>query len=186
MKRSKILARRYARALFLVGKERNILEKLREDMTTLVGALKENREFYHFFLSPEVPRSEKEQKIEELFGDIFSNVFYNFVLVLLKKRRQGLIFDIAEAFGAQLDIYHNRVRAYLTSAVPLDPELQEEVRKRLSEQLKKEIILVPRVDPDILGGILISIDGVVIDGSLRGQLKKLREYLLERTQESVN
>ncbi len=186
MRRSSVLARRYAKALFQVGKERDILEKLHEDMLSFARLLKENRDFYHFFVSPEIPRHEKEKKIEDLFGDVFSNVFYNFLLVVLKKRRQGLFLQIAEEFGGVIDVYFNRVKAYVTTAIELTPEMQREVREQLSRQLQKNIILIPQVDPSILGGIRIVIDGMVIDGSLQGQLHKLREYLLERARQSVN
>ncbi len=186
MKRSRILAHRYARALFQVGRERDILEKLHEDMASFVRLLQENRDFYHFFTSPEVPRSEKEKKIEELFGDVLSNVFYNFLLVVLKKGRQTIMLDIAEAFNGQMDVYHNRVKAFVTSAVPLSQELQQEIRQRLAKQLNKEIVLVPQVDPAILGGLRITIDGTVIDGSLQGQLQKLRSFLLKQAAGSMN
>jgi|Deesub1362B_J571_1020462.scaffolds.fasta_scaffold07189_2 F-type H+-transporting ATPase subunit delta len=186
MRRGGVLARRYAKALFQIGKERGILEKLHEDMTAFVRGLQENREFYHFFISPEVPRKEKEEKIEEIFGDAFSNVFYNFLLVVLKKRRQDLILDIAEEFNGELDRYNNRVKAHVTTAVALPPRLQEEIRSRLADQLKKEVILIPHVDPQVLGGIRITVDGLVIDGSLRGKLEKMRRFLLERAGEALN
>ena len=64
MKRAGILARRYAKALFLIGKERNILDRLHKDMILFANSLKENQDFFYFFDSPEVTRQEKEKKNE--------------------------------------------------------------------------------------------------------------------------
>lgn len=186
MKKAGILPHRYAKALFLVGKERGILDKIQEDWSIFVDALQRKHDFFHFFISPEVSRKVKEAKIEELFGDTFSNVFYNFILVILKNRRQNLILDIAEAFNGEVDDSNNRVKAVVTSAIELTPKLQSEIQDRLAEDLGKEIVLETKVNPALLGGVQITVNGMVIDGSVKGRLHKLRRFLLEKSSETLN
>lgn len=186
MKHAGVLPHRYAKALFFVGKHRDILAKIQEDMSLFVSFLKVKPAFYHFFLSPEVSRKEKENKIDELFGDTFSNVFYNFLLVLLKNRRQDLILDISDAFQQEVDLANNRTKVYVTSAVELTPELKTEISQKLSQELNKEIVLISQVDSTLLGGIQINVAGKIIDSSIKGKLRKMRSVLMENSQEALN
>ena len=186
MKHAGVLPHRYAKALFLVGRERDILNKIQEDMSVFISVLKDNQEFHHFFLSPEVGRKQKEAKLDELFGDLFSKVFYNFLLVLLNKKRQDLILDISEAFLKEVDLFYNRTNAHVISAVELTPELKSEIRQQLSKQLNKEINLISQVDSTLLGGICIHVDGKIIDGTIKGKLHKMRSVLMEKSEEILN
>ncbi|MEE9171068.1 MAG: ATP synthase F1 subunit delta [bacterium] len=186
MNRAGILPRRYAKALFLVGSDRGILDKIQEDWALFVHTLKEKQDFYHFFVSPEVSRREKEEKIEELFGDIFSNVFYNFLLVILKNQRQNVILEIAEAFNVKVDQSVNRTKAVVTSAVELPAELRTQIQQQLSKDLNKEIILVTQRDPTLIGGIRIMVEGKVIDGSIKGKLRMMRDFLMQKPEERMN
>lgn len=186
MRRGGILARRYAKALFLVGQDRHILPDLRRDMKLFADTLRENQDFYYFFDSPEVTRKEKVKKLEEIFGDSFTEVFHQFLMVVLKKGRQNLFLEIADAFNTEWDEYHNRVKARVASSIQLTPEMQKEIREQLTRQLKKEVILVPEVNPSLIGGIKITIDGKVIDGSIQGQLLKMKQYLLDQSARVLN
>ncbi|MGH7423359.1 MAG: F0F1 ATP synthase subunit delta, partial [Candidatus Methylomirabilales bacterium] len=71
-----------------------------------------------------------------------------------------------------------RIQAAVTTAVPLAPDLQEGLRRQLARLLGGTVFLEPLVDPAILGGIVVQVDSTVYDGSLRTQLKQLRERLL--------
>lgn len=186
MRRAGILAGRYARALFLIGQERKILDSLQSDMFHFAEMLNKNQDFNNFFVSPEVTRIAKEQKIKELFENIFSPVFFNFLFVVLKKGRQNLFVDISEAFSSELDVFYNRIKASVVSSVELTPEMVKEIREQLSKQLKKEVILITESDEALIGGIRITVDGKVIDGSVKGQLDRMKKYLAEQSVENLN
>lgn len=186
MKHAGILPHRYAKALFFVGRQQNQLNKIQEDMSLFTSILKDKPDFYHFFLSPEVSRKDKENKLEELFGGAFSKVFHNFLLVILKNRRQDLILDISDAFIKEVDLVNNRTNAHITSAVELTPELKAEISRQLAKELNKEIRLIAQVDPTLLGGIKIQVDGKIIDGSIKGKLHKMQSVLMEKSQEVRN
>ncbi len=181
MKRASILAQRYAKALFQLGREHQLLDSLRSNLSLFYQSLIDNEDFYHFIHSPEITRHEKENKIREMFGDNFSNYFYSFLQIVLKKGRQDLFLEIAVAFDAELDLYQQRVQAVVTSAVALTPELLQEIQQQLSAHVGKEVILIPEIDQSLLGGIRIAVDGKVIDGSIKGQLQKMRQFLRGQT-----
>lgn len=186
MRRASLLARRYARALFLVGQDRKILDVLQKDMSVFASTLTENQDFYYFFNSPEVTRKNKEEKIEEIFGELVSKVFLQFLLVVLNKGRQNLFLEIAEAFNDEMDVFNNRAKAQVTSSFKLTPEMKNDIQQQLSKQLDKEIILESEVDETLIGGLRVAIDGKVIDGSIKGQLRRMRQYLVEQSAEVLN
>ncbi len=173
-----VLARRYARALFELAKEKNILESIYAEINAFKKLLDETPELAHFFLSPEIGRQGKIEFIEKKFQDQFSALFINFLFVLIRKGRQGIFPEIVSEFGRLYDKYHNRIRASAVTVRPLKKEELEQLKQQLVKQYQATFDIENFVDPDILGGLILKIDGRVIDASLRNQLEKLRENLL--------
>jgi len=144
--------------------------------------LKDTSDFRRFLNSPEVPKQEKRRVLEKLFQDRFSNVFFNFLLTLLEKQRQRLFPSMAEHFRQLYHQYHHRIRAQAITAVPLNGEGLAGLRETLKRSLKAEVEVTNVVDPDILGGIIIQVDTRIIDGSVKHQLQRLKEQLLNSRQ----
>ncbi len=177
--RETVLARRYARALFLLAVERDLVDKIHQELASFSEILKENRDLRLFLDAPQVDRAEKRQAIEELFQDRFSNVFFNFLVLLIEKGRQALFTHIVQQFEILFDRYRNRVRALAITAIPLGTHHLTRLQEALSSRLQSEVRIENRVDPDILGGMVVKIDGQVLDGSLRYQLERLGQSLLD-------
>ncbi|MDZ7289706.1 MAG: ATP synthase F1 subunit delta [candidate division KSB1 bacterium] len=180
--KDRILARRYAKALFALAQERNILDKIRSELHGFGAMLEENAEFAEFFRSPENSRIVKREAIERLFQDRYSDTFFNFLLLIIQKGRHDVFPEIVLAFDELYDRYQRRTRVLAITAVPMDSGLADDLRDRLSKSLNMQIDLENRVDPAILGGIVLNIDGKVLDGSLKQHLERLRaEFLQSRT-----
>jgi F-type H+-transporting ATPase subunit delta len=177
--RETVLARRYARALFMLALERDLLDKIHQELEAFAEILRDNRDLRLFLSAPQVDRSEKRRVVESLFQDRFSNVFFNFLMLLIEKGRQALFSEIVEQFGALYDRHRNRVRALAISAIPLEEHHLDELRRALAGHLRSEVKIDNQVDPSILGGLVVKIDGQVLDGSIRSQLKRLGESLLD-------
>ena len=173
-----VLAKRYAKALFELAEQKNILETVAAEMQTFQKILSESPDLQHFFLSPEVGREGKIGLIEKNFQDQFSGLFINFLLVLLKKGRQNIFSDIVNEFSRMYDRYHNRVRASAVTATPLGKKEIEEIKSTLAKRYQSSFEIENAVDPSILGGLILKIDGKVIDASLLSQLNKLKANLL--------
>lgn len=176
-----ILAKRYARALFELAVERGIVEKIRQEIDLFNRSLETNTDFRHFLNSQEVSKSDKKKTIERLFQDRVSNVFFNFILVLLRKNRQSIFTAIVRQFEILFDKYKKKVRASTITAIPMDEATLFDLKTRLSETYKADVEIENKIDPDILGGIIIKVDGQVFDGSVQGQLKRIRFYLTENS-----
>jgi F-type H+-transporting ATPase subunit delta len=102
------------------------------------------------------------------------------VLLLSAKDRLSIIDDIAEGYQALVDNYRGiegAEVAEVTTAIPLDDEYQLRVAQRITEIIGKPIMLKPKVDPGIIGGIIIRVGDKLIDGSIRSKLAALRKDL---------
>jgi F-type H+-transporting ATPase subunit delta len=103
-----------------------------------------------------------------------------FLQAVVKRGRQLMLADIADAYSALLDQQHNRVRAGITLAREPDPALKQAIVGALEEALNKEVVAGWAVEPELIGGAVIRVGDRVMDGSVRRKLKQLRRQLLSR------
>ncbi len=171
------LARRYAQALFELAREAGKTEPVFEELKAFAAVLQQQSRVSAYLMSPEVEKKAKQGVVEQLLRDQVSPLLFHFILLLLRKGRLGYYGQIVAAYSRLYDQSIGCVRAQVISAVPLQEGQVERVRQQLGEYLKAEVILENKVDAAVLGGVIIKFSGVVIDGSLRHQLNKLREQL---------
>jgi F-type H+-transporting ATPase subunit delta len=101
----------------------------------------------------------------------------NLLFLLGDRNRLAALRDVVAAFGELADLELGRLRARVTSAVPLDDASAAAIGERLSASTKKQVIVERAVDPAILGGVVAQVGSLVYDGSLRSQLEDLRKSL---------
>ncbi len=171
------LARRYARALFELSLEKQILEQVSEEVKSFGQILERESRLRANLFSPEVDKKQKRQVLEVLFRNKVSNLFYDFLLLLVNKGRQRYFPEIVFEFAHFYDLKLNRMRATITTAIPMEASAVEETRRLLSQLMQAEIVINNKVDSAILGGIIIQIGGKVIDGSLMHQLEMMRKQM---------
>jgi len=179
--RNTIIARRYAKALFEISSERSILERVFAEIVSFEESLKANTNFRLFMNSQDVSKKEKQAKLEKALQDRISNVFFNFLLVLLRKNRETILSDIAREFQWMVDKRQKRMRAFATTAVPLDKKAVKNLKAALDTAFGYDIQLQNHVDESILGGVIVNVDGKLLDGSLKSQLAILKSQLIEKT-----
>jgi F-type H+-transporting ATPase subunit delta len=173
------VAKRYAKALVDVAAEANALEAIGAELEQLATLWQEEPAMAAFFGNPAILLADKARALKRLAARIkVSPLLARFVDVLLSRHRMGALPDVARTYRDLMNRRLGRVRAAVTMAVPLGPKLQEGLRRRLAEVLAQTVLLDPRVDPAILGGMVVQVDSTVYDGSLRTQLQQLQEHLL--------
>src|SRR5205807_8873356 len=118
---------------------------------TLLGP---NPQFRELLESGAVARSAKERMIERTFRGKADDLFVNFLQVLNRHNRLGLLPAVAGAYRDLADRRHHRVRVKVRSAVPLTDQEQDRLRRQLQAQLQQEPVLEPEVDPALLGGLV--------------------------------
>ena len=172
------IARVYADALFGVAKDKGKLDVIREQLGQFADALSENKEMQLFFFSPYFSSAEKEQGLEKAVGGAEPELL-NFLELLLEKHRMPVLFRIRRNYESLWAKENKRLGVTVTSAVDLDPEIAKRIGSEIEEQTGNKVELESRVDPDILGGLVVQVGNMVLDTSIRNRLEKLRKSVAQ-------
>jgi ATP synthase F1 delta subunit len=168
------IARVYAKALFEAAKDLGKLDTIRDQLGQFVDALNENHEMQLFLFSPSFSSAEKIEALERAVTDAEPE-FLNFLELLLEKGRIPVIFRIQRQYNAMWDKENKRLGVTVTSAVELDPEVTKRISDEIEEQTGNTVELTSRVDPDILGGLVVQVGNMILDTSIQNRLEKLRK-----------
>jgi F-type H+-transporting ATPase subunit delta len=168
------IARVYASALFGAAKEKGNLDAIREQLGAFADALTENHDMQLFFFSPYFSSAEKEEGLKKAVSGLEPELL-NFLLLLIEKHRMPVLFRIRRQFDALWAKENKRLGVTVTSAVELDPEIAKRIGSEIEEQTGNTVELQSKVDPDILGGLVVQVGNMVLDTSIRNRLEKLRK-----------
>ena len=169
------LSSRYAKALFDFAGEKNQVEEVYGDLKLFANTLKENRELQMLLRNPVIESHQKHQIFESIFNGTLHDISYQFLDVLLKKKREPALDTICEEFFKLYNKAHNIRLVTITTAQPLGDELKEKVVQMLVEQTHATIDLRQIVDPEIIGGFVIQMDDYYLDSSILSKINKLRQ-----------
>src|SRR3954470_5367102 len=166
----------YARALFQAATEHEELDVVQEQLAMWADALGENKDLQTFFFSPRFSSAEKKDAIRKII-DGGDERFLNFLELLAERHRLPATFRIRKAFDELWREEHKMLPVEVTTAVQLDEALVSSIGERIETQTGRRIELTSRVDPDIIGGIVLRVGNKVLDASVQGRLQRLRRQL---------
>jgi F-type H+-transporting ATPase subunit delta len=172
------IAQVWARALFAVAKEQDLLDEVREQLAAFAAALDENRDLAVFFFSPYFSTDEKKQGLERAVTGA-NPAFMNFLEGLIERHRMPAIFRIKARYEELWEDERDLLPVEVTSAIELDKATVSSIGDRIGEQTKRTVELSSKVDPDILGGIVLRVGNVVLDASIRNRLEQLRKQVAQ-------
>ena len=170
------IAQVWARALFEVAKENDLLDQVRDQLGEFTKALNENRDLMVFFFSPYFSSEEKKDGLK-LAVTGAEPVLMNFFEALIERHRMPAIFRIKARYEILWEDERDLLPVEVTSAVELDKATVGSIGERIGEQTKRTVQLSSKVDPDILGGIVLRVGNVVLDASIRNRLEQLRKQV---------
>jgi F-type H+-transporting ATPase subunit delta len=172
------LARVYGRSLFEVAREHGKLDELREQVAQFADALDENRELAIFFFSPYFSTKEKQDGLARLL-DGADQILLNFLGLLIENHRMPVIFRIRHEYERLWDEENRTLAVQITSAIELDQATTESLGRTIGERAGRNVSLAARVDPDILGGIVVRVGNSILDASIRNRLEQLRRHVAQ-------
>jgi F-type H+-transporting ATPase subunit delta len=172
------LAQVYGRSLFQVAREQGKLDELREQLGQFADALDEHRELAVFFFSPYFSSQEKRDALDTLL-DGADEIFINFLALLIENHRMPVIFRIRQEFERLWEEENRTLPVQITSAIALDDATTESLGRTIGERAGRKVTLAARVDPDILGGIIIRVGNSILDASIRNRLEQLRRHVAQ-------
>ena len=133
---------------------------------------------YAFLENPKIHFDEKSGILRQRLDGI-SPLAMNLALLLVAKKRLGIVEELVAEYGRLVDEHRGIAHAKVATAIPLDEKDKSSVDDRLSDALGKEILLVTQVDPSIIGGLTVRVGDKLIDGSTKSRLQALRKSLVE-------
>jgi F-type H+-transporting ATPase subunit delta len=173
------IARNYSETLFVLAEESGRIQEYADLIDAVAHAVAAAPRVQAVLMSPRVTKAQKAR----LFAEALAGAPREFVLFLqavIRRGRQGLLTDIAQEFHALHDLKLNRIRAAVTVARPVDETLRQQVARRLTEVMGKQVLPHFHEDPAILGGVVVRVGDRVFDGSVRRKMTLLRRALLAR------
>ncbi|MBV9311481.1 MAG: ATP synthase F1 subunit delta [Solirubrobacterales bacterium] len=172
------IAQVYARSLFEVAVERELIDDVREQLGQFADALHENRELSVFFFSPYFSTEEKKEGLDRMVKDA-EPVFLNFLEALIERHRMPAIYRIRDEYESFWEETNKLLPVKVTSAVELDRDTVKQIGKRIGDQTGLKIELSSEVDPNIVGGVVLRVGNYVLDASIRSRLNQLRKQVAQ-------
>ena len=168
----------YARSLFEVAQEHKKLDTVRDQLGEFVDALNETRELQVFFFSPYFSTPEKKDGLMKAVSGT-EPILTNFLELLIEKHRMPVIFRARAEYDRLWEEENKLLPVEITSAVELDESIATQLGDRIEEQTGRKVELSSRVEPDILGGIVVQVGNSVLDASVRNRLDQLRKQVVK-------
>jgi len=137
-----------------------------------------------FFESPAVTTLQRQAVLEQL-ADGFDPLAFGLLTVMNRRNRLGLIGELAETFFDEDNNRRGRVPTRVTTAVAVDDDQMEEIRRAIAKYLGREPVIEHQIDSSIIGGFVAQAGSVLIDGSVRAQLETIRNRLVMRGENEV-
>jgi F-type H+-transporting ATPase subunit delta len=167
---------RYAKALLSSAKEAKVEEKVYSEMTTLESAFAQIQLLKQAMTNPTLTKEDKIKLLNSVFNNKASKLTQGFITLVVENGREDYFHRIALSFQELYRKDKNVVVTHLTTAIELDEPLKKKIINSVEEQENSKVELRTEVNPDIIGGYILDIDGKRLDASIIRQLSKLYKY----------
>jgi F-type H+-transporting ATPase subunit delta len=169
----------YARALIDLAQQKNQAEPVGAELNDLKKVIESDPLFNRFLGDPSIGQEERRAVIDKAIRPQVSPLMANFIGVLQAHGRLGILDQVASAYNDLLDELLGKVEVDVTVAQRLSADELEQVRKKVSQALKKDAVVHQYVDESIIGGLVLRVEDKLIDASVRSQLTAIKKQLLE-------
>lgn len=167
---------RYANALLELSEEKGTL-KTDLEQAVLIRDILDDKETQAFLIHPDIPDTKKLELFDQAFLEEVSKHLMGFLYLSVRKNRESLIVPVLTEYIDRINKRLGRIEGKVVSAKELNETQIESIRTILSKQLNMQVQLKVSVDPDVIGGFYILVDGHIFDGTVRSKLNNMRESL---------
>ncbi|MBR5280436.1 MAG: ATP synthase F1 subunit delta [Clostridia bacterium] len=172
----KEMSKEYALAIFTLGTETSREDVIQDSLQIVLSVFRGQPEYQEFLMCPGVPLDARLAGIREAFSPVACEEVVSFLELLCRRGRLALLETCVTQYQEMLQTLRNKKVVKVTSAVPLTAEEQTRLQTKL-EQNGQQVILSCSVDAGLIGGMIVEMDGGIIDGSLKSRLKQVKEVV---------
>ena len=166
----------YAKALFEISEEGNTLEKDLDDAIWIRDSLSDN-EIQAFLLNPAFSDAQKTRIFSNTFSNMISKHMMGFLHLMVRKNHESYITTALSEYIEAVKRHFGRIDARLVSASPMTSEQIDSISKALTEKLDLQAEIKTEIDPDLIGGFYLMVDGKIFDNTIRSQINSLKRRL---------
>jgi ATP synthase F1 delta subunit len=170
------LARVYGNSLFQVATAEGKRDEVREQLGQFADAVKENVSLQVFLFSPHFSTQEKKAGLARVLQGA-DDVLMRFLELLIEKHRMPVLLRIRQNYDQRCEQAERRLGVEITSAVELDEQTAAQVAEQIGAHTGMHVELRRRVDPEIIGGIVLRVGNSILDASVRTRLERLRQQV---------
>lgn len=171
---------RYAKSLIDLAQEQNILEQVKGDMELFIDVVKHNHELFAVLRNPIISHDKKVKILDAIFGGKVSAATVGFFKIMISKSRGEVLYYTAQEFINQYNTKNNIIKAQVVSATPLSEDNKKEITAIVHAEVGGNIILETKVNPDLIGGFVLTVGDRQIDTSIANSLKKLKTEFAQK------
>lgn len=173
-----LISVRYAKALFLLSKDKGVMEEVYTDMSVLLDYCNNVDEFNELLNSPVIKPSKKKKALKSIFDNRVNQLTLNFLTIMVNNKRESLLASIARnVIGFYKD--EKKIKSVaLYTAVPLEEAHLLSIKDLLQSELDAKIDMTVRVRDNLIGGFILMVDGKMLDATIANKLKELKKKLL--------
>lgn len=176
----------YAKALLQAANSSNKVDVVVDQLESfVVDVLNKNAAIDFFLSNPKQSVDSKMGLLDRVFGGKMDSILLNFLKVLCRRHRIHFVRGVSRAAAELRDEIAGRVQVQVTTSTALDSNTESALTAKLKMTLNKDVRLVKKVDPSIIGGLVVRVGDTVFDGSVDGQLRVLRRELTSKTDASI-
>ncbi len=169
-------ASRYAKSLIDLATEQQVLEQIKNDMVLFGQVVDDNRELEAILKNPIVPLDKKAGIIQGLFGKQIHDISARYFQLVVSKGRSSILFEISKQFVKQYQVIKGIVTAEVTSATSLSAEAKASIEAIVKREMQANVVLFKeKVDPKLIGGLILKVGDRQFDASIAGGFNKLKK-----------
>ncbi|MBR6442565.1 MAG: ATP synthase F1 subunit delta [Clostridia bacterium] len=170
-------SREYAEALFELAVQADVTQETSEGVETVVSALMQMPEYRALLASPAISKEERLNALDTAFRGKIPDILLAILRMMVSRGHVSALSGMARDYEELARGYRGESMAVVTSAVPLKEAEMVVLREKLEKKLARKITLQCQVNPDLIGGVRVEVDGRVIDGSIRNKLDEIKEVM---------
>nr|WP_320023851.1 F0F1 ATP synthase subunit delta [uncultured Acetobacterium sp.] len=172
-----LVAKRYAQALFDTAVDKEIVDAMFDEFSSVIDLFKSESGLMDLMLTPSINTSEKKGILDRVLRKSLNQYLNNFLNILLDKNRFEFLIEIHNDFRQLVFPYKNMVEATVLTVVPLDEAQRVALEEKLALRFNKKVILDNKLDESILGGAVVYVGDQIIDGSIKNQLNQMKTQM---------